>query len=449
MLTLPDLIKRNIAAILEQAGIISTDSLQVQELSEFPPLSSLGITETALLCLVTADDLEEMGGTESFLMRGEVARLLKELAFQCLDLLETEQPDTVKMLLGIVDSLCSKIAGITGLPKYMPPEELNLFPVDKAPSRNAASALMIAPAGADRAEQLRVEIQALRELLASLVLARDQLTSITLRDIEAAYMRELGSLEAEAYQAECQARLLKATLEMMQASLNREEPIQKEEIDNQIESQYKEFKKVYDDFVRRAAEAADYRQRREAQQSHKSNRTSSKTVEKDAPKQNSGDTEELSQIEQTSGDDLPEETEEQELRRLYRKIAKAMHPDLHPDQDEATKELFRKAITAYYDFDLKTLREIDAIISGDISEKSGNLLEELIKERDRLLGMIRTVRSEIRAIKGRYPYTLKAILDDPGILEAEKRKLRDRLENAKRAAEVYQERITEIEKKYG
>ena len=90
-----------------------------------------------------------------------------------------------------------------------------------------------------------------------------------------------------------------------------------------------------------------------------------------------------------------------------------MHPDLHPNQDEATKDLFKRAIQAYKDGDLKTLTEIASMIAGDNQANAENVIEELLREKARILTLIRNIRAEVHIIKTRYPYSKKQILDDP------------------------------------
>ena len=99
-----------------------------------------------------------------------------------------------------------------------------------------------------------------------------------------------------------------------------------------------------------------------------------------------------------------EETAEEKgvsrLKKLYRRIVKAMHPDLHPDQDEKTKELFKRAMAAYEEGDLQTLEEIAQIIDGDEPENAEDLLTALLKEKERLLSLIRPPGAGQRAGRG-------------------------------------------------
>jgi hypothetical protein len=63
-------------------------------------------------------------------------------------------------------------------------------------------------------------------------------------------------VKADAYQVEWKVRILKAKLEQMQARLHREKPVQEEGIDDTIPAQYEEYKRVYEEFVKKSFEAA-------------------------------------------------------------------------------------------------------------------------------------------------------------------------------------------------
>ena len=98
---------------------------------------------------------------------------------------------------------------------------------------------------------------------------------------------------------------------------------------------------------------------------------------------------------------------------------------------------------------LKTLNEIASTLDPDSAENAGRHIEDLQREKARILTLIRTIRAEIQIIKSRFPYTKKEILDDPYKLAEEKGKLNTRLARAKKEADIYQSRIEEMERNHG
>ena len=440
---LPESIKQNISFVIEQTGSLShavetglPDETLMRRVETVMP-------EISLMALVTADALEQMNEPDSFMMTNEISLRLKDIAFLCLDIQEVSGTDEVREMIHTVNDRTISVAERADLPVYEPPVEAWLEPVRLSESEEVEPLNPGAEEGGNTVDWLKQSIRVLRELLASLVLERDQLVNVEVRDIQAAYMREIGGLEAEAYQAESDVRILKARLEMMQASVNREEPVDLAAIMERLRIQLEEYQKVIDEYVRRMNEANEYTRKREQQQAKKKEAS-------EAADEKNGETEASVEVSQKGDKDVSaEETEEQELKRLYRMIVKAMHPDLHPDQDEATKDLFKRAILAYKEFDLKTLREIAAMLGGENTEDAEDIVEALLKERDRLLELIRWIRAEIRAVKSRNPYKLKDILEDPVRLATAKENLKKRIEKAKKAAEIYRRRVEEMESRYG
>ena len=448
MVKLPEELKRKLSLIISQAGSFATSVPQTAFDAETALQIDLSASAIALVALVTADELSAQTDPEYFLQCGELAWKVKEIAFLCLDIQETDNEKEIRSLIQTVLDRSRAIAEYAELPKYEPSAEA-AAQTELALANWVTTALQLRPEEADSTDNLRAEVRALRELLTSLVAERDNLVNVVLRDIEAAYMRELGILEAEAYRAECDARILKAKMEQLQARLNREEQVREKEVDETIQAQYEAYKKLYEEFVRKVNEAAAYRQQREQQKTAQARPSQEQAAAPKAAGEKQSDPARPALPEQKDEAKPEPETEEQELKRLYRKIVKAMHPDLHPDQDAATKDLFKRAILAYKDFNLQMLREIDAMLGSEAEMQTENPEEGLEKEKARLLGLIHKVRMEIRSIKNRYPYTLKALLDDPVRLEAAKERQKALIENAKHAAEIWQARITEILKKYG
>ena len=83
---------------------------------------------------------------------------------------------------------------------------------------------------------------------------------------------------------------------------------------------------------------------------------------------------------------------------------------------------------------------------GGEPENTGDILQSLIEEKERLIALIQGIRAQISLILNRYPFTRKELLNNPARLEAEQNKLRKRLEQAKLRAASYQALIEEMEK---
>ena len=443
MLLVAEYLKKNIADILQTVQTIcrfldSHDTLSMDQAQQI----SFSCAEMALLSLAASDEIEPSDMPAEKMLRHEVASALRQIAIHFLNIQEWENMENIKAYFSTIAKHCAFIKKAVDLPEIkeevlLPNDELQLVPFSGQTGEEAVAVLAAQNGNENEAAGIRAEIRALRELLTALVFERDNLLHVTCKEIEADYMRELGSLEAEIYHAECEARYLLRKMEMMQASIKRRERIKVQEIDEDLKAQYEEYQKIYEEFVRRIFESAEFQFRRKKKKAESQQSASQESASEEA-----GDRPKApeSQI---------DDAEEKKLKKLYRAIVKAMHPDLHPDQDEATKDLFKRAIAAYKDGDLKTLTEIAGMIAGEHEDAADDPVEALLREKARILTLIRNVRAEIHIIKTRFPYTKKAILEDPVRLAEEKAKLQVRMNQAKQQAETYKKRIAEMEKKHG
>ena len=443
MLILSDHLQQNISSILSTVRTIEIFLKKHDELSaDHTQQIAFYSAEMALMSLAASDEVDAAGEPAEKMLRHEVASALRQIAIHFLNVQEWESTGSIRSYFSTISKHCAYIRKVVELP---PEEELTetesadlqLIPVIEQVDAAAMELIAVQQESDNQFEKLKAEIQALREILASLVFERDHLIHVTCKEIESDYMRELGMIEAEIYHAECEVRYLQRKLEMMQASVNRREAIRSESINQDLRAQYEEYQKIYEEFVRRIMEAAEFQSRRKknSKASTKAERTEESA--KEQPKETAAET--------------PKETDSEDklLKKLYRQIVKALHPDLHPNQDEATKELFKRAILAYKDGDLKTLNEIASTLGSAATATAEDKIESLLQEKARILTMIRAIRAEIKLVKTRFPYTKKEILNDPEKLAAEKEKLNSRLSQVQQAASIYKTRIAEMEEKYG
>ena len=253
-------------------------------------------------------------------------------------------------------------------------------------------------------ENLKKELLKKRTELSMLVLQRDELKYVICKNIETEYMLELGSLEYCLYQSECIIMRLKRKVELIQMRINRQEKIDVPAIDKLLDEQFREYQQKLEEKIKKMTEA----------------------------------------IERDNGEVLTEQ-QVKELKKLYRAIVKALHPDLNPNVTKQQIKLFQNAVTAYKNGDLQTLRIINEMISNNHSEDDNtDNIEKMRNELIRLDRMISSINGDIEKIKSEYPYTMKEILFDKEQLNQRKQELKDNIDQCNELVSFYKTKIQNL-----
>lgn len=253
-------------------------------------------------------------------------------------------------------------------------------------------------------EELKRTVEKLRTELSMLVLERDELLYITCKNIEMVYLLKLGGLEYKAYELQCEAARLKRKLELMQIHINRQEEIDFKTIEITLDIEFREYQEKLDEQIHQVNDAID-RSKRE----------------------------------------ILTDEESKELKKLYRSIVKALHPDMNPNLTEAQKQLFQNAVAAYKDCNLTALRIIaDMLSDPDLPDDTEDAIALLKQEKERLENAIRTVQADIIKIKSEYPYTLKDIIDDDVKIEERRTELEKIIKAYQDVIKQYKKRIKEL-----
>lgn len=251
---------------------------------------------------------------------------------------------------------------------------------------------------------LKAEVEKLRTEVSMLLLEQDELVYVECKNIEMAYMLSLGNLEYQVYELHCAVLRLKRKTELIQAKKNRQEKVVLLVIEQILDEEFAEYQAQLDEQIHRMNAA----------------------------------------IERSRGKFLSQE-ETRELKRLYRSVVKALHPDLHPDISDAQAELFRNAVLAYKSGDLNTLRIISGMVSGPEPIKEGETgMSELLREKERLISLIQEIRDDIAKIKNEYPYTMKEIVQSEEKTAEKRGQLEELIIQLKKNLEFYQSRIGEM-----
>jgi hypothetical protein len=100
-----------------------------------------------------------------------------------------------------------------------------------------------------------------------------------------------------------------------------------------------------------------------------------------------------------------------EIKRIYRKLAKILHPDIsnviekHPELGM----LFQRIMIAYQCNDYKELKELEVLTNKALDDLGEEKFEVVIPD---IETKIEELEEEIRSIKTSEPYTLRELLED-------------------------------------
>lgn len=253
-------------------------------------------------------------------------------------------------------------------------------------------------------EELKSEVEELRADLVKLYFEYDELRFVICPNIEMQYMLALGALEYKLYETQCKMLRLKRKMELIRAKLNRQEKVVISEVEEQLDEEFAEYQDLLEMQIEAMNEALD----------------------------------------RSKGEILSDE-DEKKLKTLYRKIVKALHPDLNPDLSRAEIDLFANAVEAYKNADLNAIRIIAEMMGdGELPDESDNALAYLTKERERLQALIDHIKEEICIIKKCFPYNMRDIIKDSVKIEKRKQKFKRLQKLYENKIELYKSKIAEM-----
>lgn len=239
------------------------------------------------------------------------------------------------------------------------------------------------------------DVRQLREDIASLYEEKDELVYHICKNIETEYMSKVGVLEYKLFEFQCKILRLKRKIELYQIKINRQEIPNESEIEEKLDIEYKEYEE-------------------------KLHRMSSDL--QDA----------LNRINYG----VLSEEDSKELKSIYRKLIKKLHPDLNKVNSEKNKNLLLQVTHAYENGDLETLKNLD-LLTDEIAEKENiemGELEELKQSKVKYEIIVNELLKSIKQIKESFPYNKKEFLKSDVLVQ----KRKDELENEmKMCREVY------------
>ena len=131
-----------------------------------------------------------------------------------------------------------------------------------------------------------------------------------------------------------------------------------------------------------------------------------------------------------------------ELRKVYRALAKQLHPDVNSQLTEEQKQLWHQVKEAYESGDLEKLKAMRIVYQKELSqatEAENELPEDQITLQLAVLKEgIKVLQNEIVTIKTVFPFTIETNIKDDDWVETETTRLKEELNRLK----IYEEELT-------
>ncbi len=223
---------------------------------------------------------------------------------------------------------------------------------------------------------IRQDCETLRGEVARLLVEAHDLVHLTKPHLLAVYQSKLGAWELRRLEAQCAVARLKRKIALVQASVNRGEPVRLAAVEQQLTAEFTEWQQKIADAAGALAGAG--------------HRLGHLMMPADAD----------------------------ELRRFYRTLVKALHPDLHPRQDDSHRLLWLRVQEAYGRSDVEELRALMLLLedsadpTADSTSTSVNAKDKLLAEREVFKTQIKRLLGEMDAIRSQPPFPMQRDLED-------------------------------------
>jgi len=245
----------------------------------------------------------------------------------------------------------------------------------------------------------------LKEELVKLIADRDELIGVVQVNLEADYHVKIGKKLYDVFCAKVASRRLKRKMEMLQAAINKQEHCREEDIEQQLDLEFEQWRQQAQELYEKIKEAEYH----------------------------------------TQLPGLPQ-TDIVELKKLYHVLAKKCHPDVNPDEPEKAKNLWLRISEAYHKSDLqemKTLALLAEDINADAQEFSA--LEKIQKACKSLKEKIQGLIDSIAKLHSQFPFKISEKLQDDAWVQEQNAIADSEIVKWQQAIDTYEEKIAELE----
>ena len=227
-----------------------------------------------------------------------------------------------------------------------------------------------------------------------LLLRRDEVKKEAFQ-LQQSYIREFGKLILDVFEKKLECIKKKKTIEFCQRYINQGKSVDQAALQDYLTAELKEYEMQLQDMVKENENA-----------------------------QGLG---ELTEVELL------------QVKKIYRRLVKKIHPDINPVMDSCEKlqELWYRLTIAYECNNLKEMQETEVLINALLKQLDIGTIEIDIPD---IEDKIEELLNEIEEIKSRDPYQYKFLLDDTEAVKEKKQSLQDELKEY----EEYSAKLDEI-----
>ena len=246
--------------------------------------------------------------------------------------------------------------------------------------------------------------ETLREELCNLIADRDHLLSTVRPNLQADYQIKIGKKRYEALVLKIKVLRNKRKIELIQASMNKQESVCIEEIEEQLDQEFIAWSKKLEE--------------------HLGN---------------------IKAAERRVG--LPHLSLEEavRLKALYRSLAFKYHPDVNPDQSEEEKGFWLRICEAYQNGDLEELKTLDMLSSkGKLVDANSKTMGQIKEENAWYEERIESAIDAIGKMRVQFPFELEDKLKDEEWVKVQNSAMDKEIEGWEGANVVYAEKLAQL-----
>ena len=258
--------------------------------------------------------------------------------------------------------------------------------------------------------KLQKEVSSLEKELGKVILEQDEMINAVKPNLEAEYQKTIGYKELECMENEIASRRLKRQIELLQAAINRQEEIDPEKVEQQLDNEFQEWYEKIEKQYNKVNEAQD-------------------------------------RIEGLMSDE-----ENEEFKKLYRQLVFKLHPDLNQDQSKDEVNLWHRVQLAYQGGDLEEIRSLMIILeSQDGSVELSSSRDILEKRKTKLSGQIQKIINKLSNMGNEFPFNMAKNLADKDWVSAKLEEIDGQISHFEDKCKEYNEllRVLLVSKKTG